>query len=139
MRLELALPSHLFTTAIKEWGLGLPVNPVSQIRRPAPGAGRNRRLSLAANKRLLASVDAYSNPMFSWIVRIALETGMRLSEIGGLRMGLGQVDLQKRVVRLDFTKISAPRTVPLTNAATATFQAAMNNPTRPPETNLVLW
>ncbi|AHV94022.1 hypothetical protein L499_A2315 [Bordetella holmesii CDC-H635-BH] len=28
----------------------------------------------------------HSNPMFSWIVRIALETGMRLFKIGGLRM-----------------------------------------------------
>lgn len=86
VRLELALLSHLFTIAIKEWGLGLPFNPVSQIRRRAPGAGRNRRLTPAENKRLLAAVDAYSNPLFSWIVRIALETGMRLSEIGGLRL-----------------------------------------------------
>lgn len=137
VRLELALLSHLFTIAIKEWGLGLPFNPVSQIRRPAPGAGRNRRLTPVENKRLLAAVDAYSNPMFSWIVRIALETGMRLSEIAGLR--LGQVDLQKRVVWLDITKNSSPRTVPLTKAATASFQAAMDNPTRPPETDLVFF
>ncbi|MCC2594739.1 site-specific integrase [Pusillimonas sp. MFBS29] len=137
VRLELALLSHLFTVAIKEWGIGLPFNPVSQIRRPAPGAGRNRRLTLAENKRLLVAVDAYSNPMFSWIVRIALETGMRLSEIGGLR--LSQVDLQKRVVRLGITKNSSPRTVPLTKAATASFQAAMDNPIRPPETDLVFF
>lgn len=110
VRLELALLSHLFTIAIKEWGLGLPFNPIFQNRRPAPGAGRNRRLTLAENKRLLAAVNAYSNPMFSWIVRIALETGMRLSEIGGMRMS--QVDLQKRVVRRDITKNSSPRTVP---------------------------
>jgi len=137
VRLELALLSHLFTIAIKEWGLGLPFNPVSQIRRPAPGAGRNRRLTPAENKRLLAAVGAYSNPMFSWIVRIALETGMRLSEISGLR--LGQEDLQKRVVRLDITKNSSPRTVPLTKASTAAFQAAMYYPTRPPETDLVFF
>nr|WP_278044506.1 tyrosine-type recombinase/integrase [Achromobacter xylosoxidans] len=64
--------------------------------------------------------------MFSWIVRIALETGMRLLEISGLR--LGQIDLQKRIVRLDITKNSSPRTVPLTRAATIAFQAAMENP-----------
>lgn len=87
VRLELALLSHLFTIAIKEWDIGLPFNPVSNIRRPAPGAGRNRRLTVAENKRLLAAVDAYSNPMFSWIVRGALETGMRLSEIAGFRFG----------------------------------------------------
>ncbi|OZI28904.1 integrase [Bordetella genomosp. 1] len=137
VRLELALLSHLFTVAIKEWGIGLPSNPVANIRRPPPGAGRNRRLTPAENNRLLAAVDAYSNPMFSWIVRIALETGMRLSEIGALR--LGQVDLQKRIVRLDITKNSSPRTVPLTRAATVAFQAAINNPIRPAETELVFF
>ena len=131
MRLELALLSHLFTVAIKEWGIGLPFSPVANIRRPAPGAGRNRRLTSAENNRLLAAVDAYSNPMFSWIVRIALETGMRLSEIAGLR--LAQVDLQKRVVRLSHTKNSSPRTVPLTLTATRIFQNAIDNPLRPGE------
>src|SRR5690606_36602126 len=58
VRLELALLSHLFTVAIKEWGIGLPFNPVANIRRPAPGAGRNRRLTPAESKRLLAAVDA---------------------------------------------------------------------------------
>src|SRR3546814_19593015 len=43
VRLELALLGHLFTIAIKEWGIGLPFNPVSNIRRPAPGAGRDRK------------------------------------------------------------------------------------------------
>lgn len=137
VRLELALLGHLFTIAIKEWGIGLPFNPVSNIRRPAPGAGRNRRLTPAENKRLLVAVDAYSNPMFSWIVRIALETGMRLSEIAGVRVG--QVDMLKRVVRLEHTKNSSPRTVPLTKAATSSFQAALDNPLRSPETDLVFF
>ena len=137
VRLELALLSHLFTIAIKEWGIGLPFNPVSNIRRPAPGAGRNRRLTVAENKRLLAAVDSHSNPMFSWIVRGALETGMRLSEIAGLR--LSQVDLQRRVIRLDHTKNSSPRTVPLTAAATQVFQNAVNNPIRPGETDLLFF
>lgn len=137
VRLELALLSHLFTVAIKEWGIGLPFNPVSNIRRPAPGSGRNRRLTAAENKRLLAAVDAYSNPMFSWIVRIALETGMRLSEIATLR--LSQVDLQKRVVRLEHTKNSSPRTVPLTLAATGLFQLAIENPLRPRGVDLLFF
>lgn len=41
VRLELALIGHLFTVAIKEWGLGLIYNPVLNIRRPSPGAGVN--------------------------------------------------------------------------------------------------
>lgn len=127
----------MLTIAIKEWGIGLPFNPVSNIRRPAPGAGRNRRLTPAENKQLLIAADAYSNPMFSWIVRIALETGMRLSEIAGVRAG--QADMQKRVVRLYITKNSSQRIVQLTRAATSTFQAALDNPIRPPATDLVFF
>ena len=56
VRLELALLGHLFTIAIKEWGIGLVVNPVMSIRRPAPGPGRNRRLTEDEEKRLLAAV-----------------------------------------------------------------------------------
>ena len=41
VRLELALLSHMYTIAIKEWGLGLVVNPVQNIRKPSPGQGRN--------------------------------------------------------------------------------------------------
>ena len=58
MRLELALLGHLFTVAVKEWGLGLAYNPVLNVRRPSPGAGRNRRLSTDEEKQLLAAVDA---------------------------------------------------------------------------------
>ena len=71
VRLELALLGHLFTVAIKEWGLGLPMNPVSLIRRPSPGQGRNRRLLNDEEFRLLTECDAHSNPMLGWIVRIA--------------------------------------------------------------------
>lgn len=137
VRLELALLSHLFTVAIKEWGIGLPINPVSNIRRPAPGAGRNRRLTPDEQKRLLSAVEAHSNPMFRWIVRIALETGMRLSEIATLR--IRQVDLARRIVRLEHTKNSMPRTVPLTAQATQTFTEALDHPIRPPETDLVFF
>lgn len=33
VRLDLALLGHMFNTAIKEWGIGLPHNPVQSIRR----------------------------------------------------------------------------------------------------------
>lgn len=135
--MELALLGHLFTVAIKEWGIGLPFNPVSNIRRPAPGSGRNRRLTPVEQNRLLQAVDKHSNPMFGWIVRIAVQTGMRLSEIATLR--IRQVDLERRVVRLEHTKNSSPRTVPLTAEATRVFTEALANPLRPAETELVFF
>ncbi|CAM4404086.1 Site-specific recombinase XerD [Bordetella pseudohinzii] len=96
VRLELALLGHLFTVAIKEWGFGLPFNPVSNIRRPAPDSGRNRRLTSEEQTRLLQAVDKHSNPMFGWIVRIAVQTGMRLSEIATLRIAASNVPLVQR-------------------------------------------
>lgn len=137
VRLDLALLGHMLTIAIKEWGIGLPSNPVMNIRRPAPGAGRNRRLSAKEEAILLAAVDAYSNPMMGWIVRIALETGMRFSEIVTLRTS--QVDLERRIVSLLHTKNTTPRTVPLSVSATNVFREALANPVRPKETDLVFF
>jgi integrase len=137
VRLELALLSHLFTTSIREWGLGLAFNPAANVRKPAAGEGRSRRLSPAEERRILQAVDAHSNPMFGWIVRIALETGMRSSEIATLRRD--QVDLQRRLVRLFDTKNKSTRTVPLNRAATSAFAAAVNHPVRPIDTDLIFF
>ena len=137
VRLELALLGHLFTVALKEWGLGLPYNPVLNVRRPAPGPGRNRRLDAAEEAKLFAAVDKHSNPMLSWIVRVAIETGMRSSEITTLRRS--QVDLSRRVVRLLETKNTLPRTVPLSTVATALFQQALAHPVRPIDTDLIFF
>ncbi|WP_223616387.1 site-specific integrase [Pseudomonas sp. BF-B-30] len=137
VRLELALLSHLYTVAIQEWGLGLTFNPVLNIRKPSPGDGRDRRLSTDEERRLVSAVNAHSNPMLGWIVRIALETGMRSSEITSLR--LPQVDLAKRVIRLADTKNDSARTVPLNKRATEVFQSALKHPARPIDCHLVFF
>lgn len=137
VRLDLALLSHLFTIAIKEWRLGLTHNPVQNIRKPSPGPGRNRRLAAEEETRLMARIDQHPNPMLRWIVRIALETGMRSSEITSLRRG--QVDIKRRIVRLLETKNTSPRTVPLTITAAALFDEALNHPVRPIDTDLIFF
>lgn len=137
VRLELALLGHLYTIAIKEWGVALHQNPVLNIRRPPPSPGRDRRLTAEEERRLLDAVAAHSNPMLHWIVSIALETGMRSSEITTLRRT--QVDLERRIVRLVETKNTQPRTVPLSKAAASAFRAALANPVRPIDTDLVFF
>lgn len=137
VRLELALLSHLFNTAIREWGIGLPGNPLLKIRKPSPGAGRDRRLNTSEESRLYAAVDAHTNPFMGWIVRIAVATGMRSSEITGLRRG--QVDIARRIVRLDNTKNGSSRVVPLSREATAIFEKALSHPLKPLETDLVFF
>jgi len=137
VRLDLALLGHLFTVAIKEWGIGLPSNPVMNIRRPPPGPGRNRRMTCDEESRLLAAVDGHTNPMLGWIVRIALETGMRASEIRTLRRA--QLDLKRRIVRLLETKNTTPRTVPLSLTAAELFREALDHPARPSDTDLIFY
>lgn len=87
VRREMALLGAVFTTAIKDWGVALPENPMSRVRRPPGGAARTGKLwddkSVAA---LLAAADAaaptpgtaasYVGPVF----RLCLETAMRLRE-----------------------------------------------------------
>lgn len=137
VRLELALLSHLFTVAIQEWRIGLPFNPVANIRKPSPGQGRNRRLSNDEERSLLVAVNAHSNPMLGWIVGIALETGMRSSEVSGLRRH--QIDLDRRIARLSQTKNGETRTVPLSLAAAALLREALSNPIRPIDCDLIFF
>lgn len=137
VRLDMALLGHLYTTAIREWGLGLVYNPVANVRRPSSGQGRNRRLSWSEMRRLLRECDAHSNPMLGWSVRIALYTAMRQGEI--LSLTRDQVNLQRRIVYLTDTKNNSARTVPLSNRAANVFRQVMANPVRPPDTDLLFF
>ena len=137
VRLELALLGHLFTVSIKEWHIGLSFNPVASIRKPSPGIGRSRRLSNEEEAKLVLAVNQHSNPMLGWIVRIAIETGMRQSEILGLRRP--DIDLKRRVARLTDTKNESARTVPLTKSATDVLTQALNHPIRPLDTDLIFF
>ena len=137
VRLELALLSHLYTIAIKEWGMGLVVNPVSNIRKPKPAKGRNRRLVGNEEQRLLEVCEAHSNPMLAWIVKMAIYTAMRHSEIVNLTRD--QINLNRRSIFLADTKNGESRTVPLTNKALFVIQEAMNHPIQPEDTNFIFF
>ncbi len=137
VRIELALLSHIFTTAMREWNIGLSFNPVKSTRKPTPAPGRNRRLNPEEERRLLAAADAHSNPMLGWIVRIGLETGMRSSEITTLR--IRQVDLDGASVHIEETKNTVPRYVPLSIEAKRVFKMALSHATRPKGSDLIFF
>ena len=125
----------MYTIAIKEWGLGLIANPVLNIRKPSPGQGRNRRLNGGEEVKLLDACNAHSNPYLGWIVRIALYTAMRKSEITSLTRE--QINLEKRTILLTDTKNNSVRTVPLTNNAYQAIKEVLAHPIRPIDTNLI--
>ncbi|AKS23646.1 integrase [Leptospirillum sp. Group II 'CF-1'] len=112
VRLELALLSHLFTIAIKEWGMSGLVNPVQQIRKPKLPRGRERRL-IPGEIDLIAAHSESS--VLSDAVRFAVETAMRREEIAA--MTWDRVDLKKRTVTLPETKNGEKRIVPLSPEA----------------------
>ena len=114
-RNDLALISHLFTIAEREWGMESLSNPLRKIRMPSAARARDRRLEGDEEQRLLA---ACAESQFSWLVpitRLAIETAMRQGEL--LSMRWKNVNLKRRVVTLVDTKNGDSRTVPLSTTA----------------------
>ena len=112
VRLELAVISHLYTVAVKEWGMAGLVNPVMQIRKPKLPQGRDRRLLPGELDRILTATDSTA---LAALVRFAVETAMRRGELAGMTWDM--VELKKRTVTLPKTKNGEKRVVPLSTEA----------------------
>jgi integrase len=106
---DLALLSHVFTIAAKEWGFPL-TNPVSMIRKPKSGLARDRRLHDGEEELLLEHCDTQEMRAF---ITLAIETAMRRGEI----VGLQRKWINGRVAYLPDTKNGTPRAVPLSARA----------------------
>lgn len=124
---SLALLSHLFETARKEWSIEVD-NPVKKIAKPKIQNARTRRLEADEWRYLCAALDDPGdatkadagdrrNEQTPKITRWAVETAMRQGEI--LALDWQHVDLQKRTAHLPDTKNGTSRTVPLSSAAVA--------------------
>lgn len=121
----LAVLSHAFSVAVKEWGW-LDDNPLLKVTKPKEPRGRVRFLSedsLAPDgsrvpgerTRLLEACRAsHSRDLYPAVV-LALSTGARAQEILGLRWG--QIDVQRRVAVLHETKNGERRVLPLAGHA----------------------
>ncbi|UTV80131.1 site-specific integrase [Acidithiobacillus sp. YTS05] len=114
IRLHLAVVSHLFNIARKEWDMPALVNPVELIRKPRLPRGRERRLVGDEEERLLATCEA-TNPELAEIVRFAIETAMRQGEI--LDLTWNNIDLRAHTAFLEDTKNGESRIVPLSMVA----------------------
>lgn len=114
---ELRLIQHALETARTAWGFSGLKNPVKDVRKPSEPRGRERRLTDAEEKALLAAVATCRNPYVGKVVRFALATGMRQGEI--LALTWTNCDLVARVATLPLTKNGRVRTVPLSRDAVA--------------------
>lgn len=112
VRLNLALISHLYTVASKDWGIQGLKNPCTAIRMPKGSKQRERRPTTAELKALLKHAGDI-NAELPVIIELAVETAMRRSELVMLRKD----QVRGRVAFLEETKNGERRSVPLSKRA----------------------
>ena len=114
-QIDLILIRHAIKIARLEWGVELPTNPVDGVRIPNGVVRRERRLESGEYEALSRTAARCTNPYIWPCVEIAIETGMRRSEI--LSLQWDNVDFETRIVLLTDTKNGSKRHVPLTTKA----------------------
>jgi integrase len=95
---HLAVLSHAFTIAVKEWGW-LEDNPCRKVTRPKEPRGRVRFLSDDERERLLKACCGSASPHLYTAVVLSLSTGARQGEVLGLCWR--QVDFKRGLITLD--------------------------------------
>jgi integrase len=117
VRLDLAVISHLFTVATKDWGIEGLTNPCRAIRMPKGSKQRERRPSSDELKAIYI-LAAEMNPELRVIIELAVETAMRRSELVTLRKD----QIRGKVAYLEDTKNGERRSVPLSSRALALLE-----------------
>ncbi|WP_250507121.1 site-specific integrase [Caballeronia sp. GAFFF3] len=136
---RLAVLSHVFNVARKEWGMESLSNPVELVRKPQPNNARTRRIASASESaakvqddddassergaqesELERVITASNSALLPAIIWLAVETAMRRGEIVSLQWK--HVDLKRRVAHLPATKNGDARDVPMSSHAIAVLQ-----------------
>lgn len=128
---RLQVLSHVFNVARREWGMESAANPVELVRKPSANNARSRRIvepgepmrgdvTQGELERIIAATESKLLPT---ILRLAVETAMRRSELVNLRWE--HIDLKRRVAHLPATKNGTSRDVPLSSAAVAELEALL--------------
>ena len=111
---RLSIFSHLFTICKKEWGYDV-ANPVLSIRRPTNPEPRDRRFTQQELDKIFTCNR--TNPHMKFIIRLALETGMRRSEIANIK----PEHVKGNLLTIPVAK-TKPRKIPLTPKAVQLLQ-----------------
>lgn len=122
---EMNLVSSVFSHAIKEWGIRLPHNPVSEVKRPPKGKPRNRRIAAeeltllwtAAGGRKPSPVGRTIRTYVMWMFEFCTETALRVGE--ATRLEWADVHLEDGWLHVGKSKNGDARDVPLTPGAKA--------------------
>lgn len=118
---ELRLVQRILNTATKDWGIYLPHgNPVTQVRLPKLPKGRDRRLELEEEDKLLEAFE--NNLLMRSLVLFAVETGMRRGEISNMQWE--HINWESNTLQIPETKTDTPRTIPLSGTAIELLKVA---------------
>jgi integrase len=115
LKRSLAPIRHLFEVARTEWGLPIFQNPVSALNFRAIDTKRERRLRSGELEQLLEEAAKCRNPHIDPIIRFAVATGMRRSEI--LNIEAKHFNLERSELVIPSSKTGMARTIPLTKDA----------------------
>ena len=122
---ELRLIKRVIQIAIRQWGIGIPYNPLNDLQFPKGSTSRNRRLLPGELEKLLIHASSQKNPLIAPIIEFAIETAMRRSEI--LNLQWRDIDLQSGFAFLYNTKNRDDRRVPLTKYCRTVLQRLPNS------------
>ena len=111
----LAFISNCWNIARKEWGINLPDNPVSLIKKPTVKDRRDRILSPEEYEKLLHACSLSKLYSMKGMVIFAYTTSARYGEI--IKLQKKDVDFIKRTAILRDTKNDEDRVLPLTEEA----------------------
>ncbi len=117
---HLALLTHVFNLARKEWGMESLSNPAECVRRPRQPQARERRLVDDEESRILDAAKTYGGEI-RHIIRWAVETAMRRGEIAEMRWE--HLNKKNSVLLIPQTKNGTPRRVPLSSRAFTVLDA----------------
>jgi integrase len=144
---RLALLSHVFSIARKEWGMEGLSNPIEVVRKPQLNDARTRRIAeacpewdttdgakaegerTAQDGELERIIAASGSTLLPAVITLAVETAMRRSEIISLRWE--NIDIRRRVAHLPATKNGSARDVPLSSRAVTVLQGLKEAERRP--------
>ena len=115
---RLAVLSHVFNVARREWGMESISNPVELVAKPVVRNARERRVS---QDEIEAICTATGSVELAAFIRLAVETAMRRGELCALQWE--HVELKARTAHLPHTKNGHARTVPLSSRAVDVLRA----------------
>ncbi|MCE4542118.1 MULTISPECIES: site-specific integrase [unclassified Caballeronia] len=120
---ELTILRHVIEVARKEWDVALRKNPVDDVRRPRSNPPRERRLPADEQTVLMTECHRARSWWLASMVELALQTGMRQSEIRTLQWENVNWTDHTALLPAAATKTLTTRTVPLDTKCMSVLEA----------------